>query len=196
MSKPVVNELADGRKARSERSRVAIIDAVLELMEAGILVPTAQQISEQAGVGMRTFFRHFEDMESLFVAIDDHTRASYEAVFIGGDRSGSLVVRLEHAVEHHAAAYEKLRMMTLATMAQLWRSKVLKKNFARAQKNLRKDLDQWLPELSELPKPDREAVDAIASFQMWHRLREDQGLSKKASIEVVSGLLKRIIIPS
>lgn len=196
MSKPVVNELADGRKARSERSRVAIIDAVLELMEAGILVPTAQQISEQAGVGMRTFFRHFEDMESLFVAIDDHTRASYEAVFTGGDRSGSLVVRLEHAVENHAAAYEKLRMMTLATMAQLWRSKVLKKNFARAQKNLRKDLDQWLPELSELPKPDREAVDAIASFQMWHRLREDQGLSKKASIEVVSGLLKRIIIPS
>ena len=57
-------KIPDGRRLRSERSKQAIIDASLELMEEGVLVPTAQLISERAGVGIRSFFRHFEDMET------------------------------------------------------------------------------------------------------------------------------------
>ena len=58
---PVVDEavVADGRRMRSERSRDAIIEAALQLVQEGILVPTAQQIADRAGVAMRTFFRHF-----------------------------------------------------------------------------------------------------------------------------------------
>jgi AcrR family transcriptional regulator len=63
MSESVKTELVDGRRARSERSKQAIIEASLALMEEGNLIPTAQQISNRAGVGMRSFFRHFEDME-------------------------------------------------------------------------------------------------------------------------------------
>jgi AcrR family transcriptional regulator len=63
MSESVKTELVDGRRARSERSKQAIIEASLALMEEGYLIPTAQQISNRAGVGMRSFFRHFEDME-------------------------------------------------------------------------------------------------------------------------------------
>ena len=61
-------EVVDGRRLRSERSRQAIVDAAIELMHNGVLVPTAQQISDRAGVGIRTFFRHFTDMETLFLA--------------------------------------------------------------------------------------------------------------------------------
>ena len=60
----------DGRRLRSERSRQAIIDAALELMGEGVLVPTAQMISERAGVGIRSFFRHYADMGTLFLEID------------------------------------------------------------------------------------------------------------------------------
>jgi AcrR family transcriptional regulator len=52
----------DGRRVRSERSRKSIIDAMLQLVEEGILVPTAQQVSERAGVSLRSVFRHFSDM--------------------------------------------------------------------------------------------------------------------------------------
>jgi hypothetical protein len=75
----------------------------------------------------------------------------------------------------------------------LWRYEVLRKNYARSQRGLRKDLDDWLPELKSLPRERREAVDAIASFEMWYRLREHQGLSQKASIEIVADLLKGLI---
>lgn len=183
----------DGRRLRSERSRKAIIDAALALMAKGVLVPTAQQISERAGVGLRSFFRRFEDMEALFAGVDAQIRDSYEALFIGGDRNGTLDERIEHAVERRASAYECVRPVVLSTQAQLWHSRVLRENYARTQRGLRKDLDNWLPELKTLPREQREAVDAVASFEMWHRLREHQQLGRKASISLVTGLLKSLV---
>ncbi len=193
MSKPDQAEAVDGRRLRSERSRKAIIDAALALMEEGILVATAQQIAERAGVGIRSFFRHFEDMESLSEAIDEQIRDSYEALFLGGDRDGTLEERIEHAVERHADAYETVKNIVLSTQAQRWRYDVLRKNYARNQRGLRKDLDDWIPELKSLPRHRREAIDAIASFEMWHRLREHQGMSKKASVEIVIDLLQGLV---
>ncbi len=193
MSKNDGAQVTDGRRLRSERSRQAIIDATLALMEEGDLVPTAQQIAERAGVGIRSFFRHFEDMGSLSEAIDEQIRDQYEALFVGGDRSGTLQERIEHAVERHADAYETVKNIVLSTQAQRWRYEVLRRNYARNQRGLRKDLDDWIPELKSIPRHGREAIDAIASFEMWHRLREHQGLGKKASIEIVTDLLKRLI---
>lgn len=194
MSKNQGAEALDGRRLRSERSRLAIIEAALALQEEGVLVPTAQQISDRAGVGIRSFFRHFEDMETLFEAADDHIRDSYEALFLGGDRDGTLEERIDHAVERHADAYESVSNIVLGTQAQLWRYDALRKNYARNQRGLRRDLDDWLPELKSVPRDTRESIDAIASFEMWHRLRYHQGMSKKASISIVKCLLKNLIV--
>ena len=183
----------DGRRQRSERTRLAIIDAALSLQEEGILVPTAQQISDRSGVLIRSFFRHFDDMESLFKAADDQLRDSYEALFIGGDRDGVLEERVNRAVEQRSAAFEKLKNIFLGTKAQLWRYEMLRKNYARNQKGLRKDLEAWLPELKGLPEVECESVHAIASFEMWNRLRSEQGLSEKASISVVQSTLIRLL---
>ena len=191
----VVDEtaVADGRRMRSERSRDAIIEAALQLVQEGILVPTAQQIADRAGVAMRTFFRHFESMESLSTAVDENTRDSYESLFTLVERQGTLDERVENAVRHRTHAYEQVKDVILSTQAQLWRSDVLTRNYARDQRKLRRDMDAWLPELKSLPREKREAVDAITSFEMWHRLRSHQGLSKKMSIEIVVGLIKNLI---
>ena len=179
----------DGRRQRGERTRQAIIEAALSLQEEGVLVPTAQQISDRAGVLIRSFFRHFDDMETLFKAADDQLRDSYEALFIGGDRQGSLSERVHHAVERRSAAFEQLTNLFLGTKAQLWRYDMLRNNYARNQKGLRKDLEAWLPELNGLPDVECESVHAIASFEMWNRLRSEQGLSEKASISVIQSTL-------
>jgi AcrR family transcriptional regulator len=193
MPESVEPEVVDGRRARSERSKQAIIDASLALMEEGNLIPTAQQISDKAGVGIRSFFRHFEDMETLFATIDEQNRDAWEALYLGGDRYGTLDERILHAIERHGEGYEKQRNMVLSTSAQLWRSETLRKNYARYQRGLRKDLDDWLPELKQLTRSEREAVDAIASFEMWHRLRYHQGLGKRATIDVLVGLLNSLL---
>jgi AcrR family transcriptional regulator len=187
-------ELAtDGRRLRSERSRQAIIDAMLGLVEEGILVPTAQQVSERAGVGIRSVFRHFNDMENLFATADTRIREQYQGLFAGGDRAGSLEERLLHAVEQRTLAYEVVGNHLLTTKAQLWRYSVLREQYARLQRQLRRDLEDWLPELKELAADEREMVDALASFEYWHRLREQQGLNKKTSVRLTTQLLYRII---
>ena len=191
--KPDSEGRVDGRRLRSERSRLAIVDAVLVLQEEGVLVPTAQQIADRAGVGIRSFFRHFEDMESLFKAIDDHIRDSYEALFISGDRSGTLEERIDGMVRRRADAFESVTNITQGTRAQLWRYQTLRDNYARNQRGLRKDLDNLLPELHSLPDETRQSIDAITSFEMWDRLRSHQGLSKTASVNLLRTLLKTVI---
>ena len=179
----------DGRRLRSERTRLAIIDAAVALQEEGVLIPTAQQISDRAGVLIRSFFRHFEDMEALFKVADDHIRESYESLFRGGDRTGTLAQRIDSAVAHRAHAFERVTNMMLGTKAQLWRYETLRTNYARSQRGLRKDLEAWLPELRDLTEVDCESIHASASFEMWHRLRSEQGLSFEASRTVVTSLL-------
>lgn len=193
MSQDSAETTADGRRLRSERSRKAIIDAGLALVEEGHLVPTAQLIAARAEVGIRTFFRHFPDMESFFAAMDAEIGESVEALFIGGDRDGTLAERILHAVERRSEGYEIEQNIILSTHAQSWRYEVLRKNYARYQRGLRKDLDDWLPELARLDPVSREAVDAIASFEMWHRLRVHQGLGKTAAIELIVSLLQRLV---
>ena len=184
---------SDGRRQRSERSQTAIIEAALALMEEGTLVPTAQQIADRAGVGIRSFFRHFADMDSLFLAADEMLLDSYEALFQVEDRDGSLSTRVSRAVELYGNAFDNLMQMILCTKALLWRFPKLKENYAWHQKRLRKELELWLPEVADLPRDRREAVHAVASFEMWHRLREHQGLSYGASADIVTGMVMDLV---
>ena len=162
-------------------------------MKEGNLIPTAQQIADRSGVNIRSFFRHYEDMETLFATIDEQIREENGALFLGGDRKGSLAERVQHAVENHANGYEDRCNLILSTSAQLWRSETLRSNYARYQRGLRKDLDEWLPELAELEPVQREAIDAITSFEFWHRLRYHQGLGKRAAIDVVVRALSSLL---
>ena len=184
---------SDGRRQRSERSQTAIIEAALALMDEGALVPTAQQIADRAGVGIRSFFRHFADMDSLFLAADEMLISSYEALFEVDNRAGTLSERVARAVDLYGNAFDQLRPIILCTQAQLWRSPKLRENYAWHQKRLRKELELWLPEVVALPKGRREALHAVASFDMWHRLREHQGLSPKASSDIVTSLVHDLI---
>jgi AcrR family transcriptional regulator len=193
MSKQEMEPESDGRRQRSERSRQSILDAMLALIDDGILVPTAQQVSERAGVGIRSVFRHFSDMESLFVSADDQIREQHRSLFTGGDREGTLEERLQHAIEQHALVYETVGNVFLSTRGQMWRYQVLFEQYTRGQREFRSDLDRWLPELKELPPEQREMVDVVASFETWNRLRVIQNLSSKASVKLVANMLRRVL---
>lgn len=57
---------AGPRSARSERTRAAIADALLSLLEEGELQPTATRIADRAGISLRLIYHHFGDLEALF----------------------------------------------------------------------------------------------------------------------------------
>ena len=179
----------DGRVQRSERSRQAIINATLSLIRAGHLMPTAQQVADESGVTIRTVFRHFEDMEALYVETDATLRPEYEGNFLQADHRGTFEERVVRAIECHEKVYSEWADVIRFTRAHKWRSPTLTQQYARNQRGLRKDLERWLPELRQVPDELREAIDGIASFEYWDRLRTEQGLGKKAATELVSNLL-------
>ena len=183
----------DGRRLRSDRSRRLIIESMLALIKQGNLVPTAQQVADHANVGIRSVFRHFEDMESIFATANELCQKEYSGLFVGGDRNGSLQERILHATECHANAYETLSNIFLSGAARRWNSEVLTKSYLANQYQLRKDLDEWLPELKNLSETRRQAIDGIASFEMWHRLRVIQSLNKEESISIIVEMLDALI---
>ncbi len=55
----------DGRRRRGLDNRGRIIAAMLEIIRRGETA-SAEQVAAQADVGLRTVFRHFQDMDSLY----------------------------------------------------------------------------------------------------------------------------------
>lgn len=183
----------DGRRLRTERSRQVIVDAMMGLIDEGLLRPTAEQVAERSGVGVRTVYRRFIDMETLFVEADKVGQSRYDGIFAGGDREGDLEERLQHAMEQRAAAYSAARNMLQAGRAQMWQYDIIRQQYRRIRRRLREDLEDWLPELKSLSAERREMVDLVTSPESWNGLREDQGLSKKRSITLLVNLLRELI---
>ena len=189
-----VAQLSDGRRLRSERSRQAMINAALILIEEGNFAPTAKQISGRAGVGIRSFFRQFEDMDQFFAAVDEHTVGSFWESFLHeGDREGALIERLDSIVATYAKAFEEHRSLLLATKSLRWSSRVLKQNYERYQQISRANKERWLPEIRQLPSDERELADAYLSFEMWHRLRDIQGLSCESTETLILKALENLL---
>ncbi|MEH6635850.1 MAG: TetR/AcrR family transcriptional regulator [Halioglobus sp.] len=179
----------DGRLQRSERSRQAIVVAMLELVEEGNLVPTAQQVAERGGVGIRSVFRHFEDMESIFASTSEFVMQRVQGLFSGGNREGVLAERIVHATQQHFNAFESLQQIILSGQVRRWQSATLRKTYAGNQQRLRRNLDSWLPELAALPSTRREAAEAIVSFENWQRLRQHQKLSRNSTVQIAADML-------
>ena len=193
MSNPIEIATVDGRRQRSERSRAAIITATLNLLDGGNLSPTAKQIAEEAGVGLRSFFRHFEDMDTLLNEIDNHLRDDYERLFQKPISDGSIEDRMADFIITRSVAYERLKKIMLSTQAHLWRSEAVRTNYGRNQKAMRKHFEKCVPELKSLPGNKREAAHAAASFELWHRLRHHQKLNLSEARDAVLSILRGIL---
>ena len=62
MEEPVT---VDGRSARRERGRAAVIDAVVDLLQEGHAPPTTPQVVERAGISEASLFRYFRSIDDL-----------------------------------------------------------------------------------------------------------------------------------
>lgn len=183
----------DGRTLRSERSQQKIVDAIVELIEAGTLVPTAEQVARQAGVGIRTVFRHFNEMNELYVRLDERVKDDYEQWFAGGDREGNLDERISNLVNHFGRAFEKTTNLQMSVQAQFWRVESLQKNYEANVQKLRKNLMLWLPELRTMPNEMVDAVCVAVSFEAWYRLRVVQQRSIPAAHAAIEALLRGLL---
>src|ERR1051325_4183322 len=96
----------DGRVARSHRTPAAIVEALVDLLEAGNPQPTIEEIAARAGVASRTVFQHYADRDALFAAVSDHREARLQELMGSIDPSAPLAERVDAIVAQRARVYE------------------------------------------------------------------------------------------
>lgn len=181
--------VADGRLRRSQRSGHAIVEALLALVGEGAIEPTAQQVAARAGVGIRTVFRRFSDMESLFAEMDARLQAEALPLLMGGRQTGTMAERARMLVGQRCAFFERIGPYKRAGNLKRPRSAFLTSRHAMLVRELRRDLLRWLPELKAKPAELVDALDLATSFEAWDRLRTDQRLSSQR----VAATMQRIV---
>lgn len=184
---------SDGRRLRGQDNRARIVDAMLELIREGELAPGAEQVAARAEVGLRTVFRHFQDMDSLYRemsgAIETTLRTIIDQPFQSADWRDQLV----ELTGRRARAFETIAPYKRAGDARRHRSPFLQADAMRLTRALREILMGVLPtEISGRPEV-LEALDLLLSFETWSRLRREQGLEPAAAQALIEGLVTRTI---
>jgi len=179
----------DGRRRRSQQSRDRIIAAMMALVEEGQTSPIAEQVAERAQVGLRSVFRHFNDMDSLFAEMAARLALHYQpalAPFVSQDWRG----RLNEAVERRIAIYEKLLPYKRAADTHRHASPAIQSNHAQTNQLLRARLRSLLPPALVDNAMALETLDYLLSVDSWQRLRIEQNLPVETARAIIEAQLK------
>jgi TetR/AcrR family transcriptional regulator of autoinduction and epiphytic fitness len=96
----------DGRVARSRRTRAAIVEALVSLLEEGNPQPTVEEIAARASVAPRTVFQHYADREALFAAVSAHREEHLQTLMGQIDPAAPLAERIDEVVAQRARVFE------------------------------------------------------------------------------------------
>lgn len=185
---------ADGRRRRSESSRDKIVEAMLALVAEGQITPSAEQVAGRASVGLRSVFRHFKDMESLYAAMTARLARNYE-MWLVPYKSSDWREQLAETTDRRLTTYEKLMPFKRAADAHRHESATIQAEHARTLAFMRARLKSILPKEVADDMLTFEAIDLLLSFETWQRLRMDQKLSVRKAEAVVRAQVDRLAQP-
>lgn len=177
----------DGRVARGERTREAIIDAHSALLREGELRPTGKAVAGRAGVSLRTLWLNFKDIESLLEATGrywlDHDASSWTPV----PADLPLAQRIERFCVQRAARLEGLAPAARSGLTSEPFSPALRAARLQHLERLHDDLVATFG--AELgagrDSMAHRVLFALANSMTWQLLRDDEGLDVDEATDVV-----------
>lgn len=190
----------DGRTARRDRNRLAVLDAVLELFEEGNLNPGVHEVADRSGVSLRSVYRYFEDVDELITAAIerhlDRTRPLFDIERLG---EGPLPERINRFTERRVRLFDAMRVIYRA-------SGVRAATDPQVQVGLL-DTYQWLgeqahemfsPELEQIDDgatrlETRHTIDLLTQFDSLEHLRHRCGLDGDETIAYLRRILTRVL---
>lgn len=174
-------EEQDGRRRRSAASKVKIVEAMLDIVRSGETSPSAEQVADRAGVGRRTVFRLFKDMDSIYSEMNAMMRqrlSSILAIPVAGETPAT---RLSALIDRRVKFFEETLPVAVAAAVHRPRSPFLQSQHAEVATELRAILAAHLPPGAVADPACFEALDMILSVEAWQRLRINQSLDVAAA---------------
>ncbi len=191
---PAGEEESDGRRRRSERSRQKIVQAMLDLVRDGDMHPSAAKVAASAGVSLRSVFRHFEDMESLYREMTTLIEGEVMPVFMEPFTASDWRGRLRELVGRRAIICEMIMPIKVAAGVRRFQSGYLMEDYQRFLMMERSGLESILPDRIIADKILFSSIEMVTGFQAWRRMRQDQRLSVKDAEAVMLATAERLVV--
>jgi AcrR family transcriptional regulator len=188
-------DTSDGRIVRGRNNRRRIVAAMLELVRAGRISPSAEEVAERAGVGLRTVFRHFDDMDSLYREMAEAMRNELQPIVAAPFASRDWRGRLGEMVDRRARLFERAMPFKNAADVHRHRSVFLRKDYETMRSAERSALEAALPATLKNNENETffEALDQALSFSTWQHLRRDQNLTQAQARQTVEYTMRALI---
>jgi len=171
----------DGRIARSHRTRAAIVEALVGLLEEGNPQPTVEEIAARASVAPRTVFQHYADREALFAAVSAQREARLQALMGEIDSEAPLAERIAEVVAQRARVFEWIAAVRRGALLMEPFSESVHASLESFRAAKRAELMRvFACEIAQRPDDERAALaaalGAAGSWSAWDALRTQQGL--------------------
>lgn len=192
---------ADGRTARRDRNRDAVLDAVLDLFAEDALAPSASQVAERSGVSLRSVYRYFEDTDELVRAAIERNLERVRPLFLlEGLGEGPVAERAARLVGSRLRLYDQVGPLMRATLLHSGQNALLAERLATVRRLLGEQVEQMFePELAALSAVDRRGiaavVDQVLTFESIDHLRRVRGLSRAATSAALETALAAVLSP-
>ena len=195
------DETVDGRRARRERGRIAVSDAVIDLVVEGNADPTAEQVAKRAGVSVASLFRYFETLKELRQETLRRYFKRYDHLFQLPDIAEStLEHRTQVLVNRRAKLYE-----TTGPMCRQARRRApdlpdldeeLHSTRAMQADQIRQCFAHELEALSPSASDDLVAtISTLTSFESWEQIVHDHNRTPQEVRRAWTSAVHRLLQP-
>lgn len=188
----------DGRVARSHRTRAAIVEALVTLLEEGNPQPTVEEIAAQAAVAPRTVFQHYADRDALFAAVSKHREAHLQLLMGTIDAAAPLSERIEEIVAQRCRIFEWIAAVRRGALLMESFSESVREALDGFRAAKRQELTRvFATEIAERPEHERStlvaALGVAGSWSTWDALRTQQGLDAEAASAALALTLRSLL---
>lgn len=183
----------DGRRERGRSSHRRIVEAMMELIAGGDLMPSAARVAEEAGIGLRTVFRHFDDMDSLYSEISATVADRVMPIIMAPYDSDNWRANLRELARRRVRVFETMLPFRLAANIKRYQSPFLMGEYGRVVTIERELVLRLLPTDVQVHRIAAEGLCATLSFQNWRALRHDQSLSAEEAGTVTAHMVDALI---
>jgi len=179
-------QMEDGRNRRRTANRERIVEALLQLIRAGSLSPSSQEVAEKAKVSPRTVFRCFQDMETLYREISSALHKEFLPRASLDLDTPDRRLRLHRLLINRASMFEDMRPFRLAAEAHRHLSPALAQDHAFLAMMEKSRLVTVINPDSAMDETVFQGICAVTGFDFWRRLRIDQELDCAMATEVMT----------
>jgi AcrR family transcriptional regulator len=188
----------DGRTARAARTRLAIVDALLDLVAEGDLRASPERVVARAGVSLRTLWTHFKDLEALHSAANQRLIERQDAQYVPIPTGAPLAERVTAFCEQRGRMLEIVAPAARAAQVRLPVAQLRSNRAVHTARALEEIRTLFAAELSSaaLREDLERALLVNTSWPVWSMLRDDLGLDVPAATTVMTRAVSSLLRPA